>query len=145
MPRAPDEKTAGIHARLEPVTGLAIQFLMLTLTRRTEVVGAMKAEFDREAGLWIIPAARAKAKHPHVVPLGSDCLRGAGSGHPAKARAHALCAAGDLHGAVLSMSMDMSRRTETASSHMDVLARAGLAIALAGSVEQVAGWIDGFR
>lgn len=45
LPRAPDEKTAGVHARLEPVTGLAIQFLMLTLTRRK-----------------------------HVVPLGPDCL-----------------------------------------------------------------------
>lgn len=285
LPRAPDEKTAGVHARLEPVTGLAIQFLMLTLTRRNEVAGALKDEFDRAAGLWIIPSARAKAKHQHVVPLGPDCLRvleeawaldpdspfvfpservagqhletraitrafartcsrkklAPGSPHDirrsgattltgrygvsrfvvglvlghtanegaavtgvydrhtyvpekreallkwaghltsigkvvakvpptraaalnlaslsavdaaapvelhvrqAKARARALCEAGDLHEAVLSMCMDMSRRPETATSHMDVLARAGLAIAMAGSAEQVAGWIEGFR
>ncbi|MCH4269503.1 MAG: tyrosine-type recombinase/integrase [Brevundimonas sp.] len=285
LPRGPDEKTAGVHARLEPVTGLAIQFLMLTLTRRNEVAGALKAEFDREAGLWIIPSARAKAKHQHVVPLGPDCLRvleeawvldpnspfvfpservpgqhletraitrafartcsrkklAPGSPHDvrrsgattltgrygvsrfvvglvlghtpnegaavtgvydrhtyvpekreallkwaghltsigkvvanvpearaaalkferqspvdaaapvelhvrqAKARAHDLCVAGDLHEAVLSMCMDMSRRPETATSHMDILARAGLAIAKTGSREQVAGWIEGFR
>ena len=285
QPRAPDEKTAGVHARLEPVTGLAIQFLMLTLTRRNEVAGALKVEFDREAGLWIIPSARAKAKHQHVVPLAPECLRVLGeawaldpdspfvfpservpgqhletraitrafartcsrkklapgsphdirrsgattltgrygvsrfivglvlghtpnegaavtgvydrhtyvpekreallkwAGHltsmgkvaaivpearaavrnpvslspvdetapvelhvrQAKARAHALCEAGDLHEAVLSMCMDMSRRPETATSHMDVLARAGLALAMTGSGEQVAGWIEGFR
>jgi len=285
QPRGPDEKTAGVHARLEPVTGLAIQFLMLTLTRRNEVAGALKAEFDREAGLWIIPSARAKAKHQHVVPLGPDCLRVLGEAwaldpdspfvfpservpgqhletraitrafartcsrkklapgsphdirrsgattltgrygvsrfvvglvlghtpnegaavtgvydrhtyvpekreallkwaghltsigkvaakvpearaaalnpasqfpvdatapvelhvHQAKARAHVLCNAGDLHEAVLAMCMDMSRRPETATSHMDVLARAGLAIAMTGSQEQVAGWIEGFR
>lgn len=73
-PRAPGEKTAGVHARLEPVMGLAIQLLMLTLTRRNEVAGALKAEFDLTAGVWIIPSARAKAKHQHVVPLGPDCL-----------------------------------------------------------------------
>lgn len=285
QPRAPDEKTAGVHARLESVTGLAIQFLMLTLTRRNEVAGALKSEFDRAAGLWIIPSARAKAKHQHVVPLGPDCLRvleeawaldpnspfvfpservpdqhletraitrafartcsrkklAPGSPHDirrsgattltgrygvsrfvvglvlghtpnegaavtgvydrhtyvpekreallkwaghltsigkivanvpaasaaalkpahqspvdaatpvelqvrqAKARAHALCDAGDLHEAVLSMCMDMSRRTETATVHLDILAKAGLAIAMTGSREELAGWIEGFR
>ncbi|HYC98762.1 tyrosine-type recombinase/integrase [Brevundimonas sp.] len=73
-PRAPGEKTAGVHARLEPVMGLAIQLLMLTLTRRNEVAGALKTEFDLAAGVWIIPSTRAKAKHQHVVPLGPDCL-----------------------------------------------------------------------
>jgi len=73
-PRTPGEKTAGVHARLEPVMGLAIQLLMLTLTRRNEVAGALKTEFDLAAKVWIIPSARAKAKHQHVVPLGPDCL-----------------------------------------------------------------------
>jgi integrase len=286
QPRAPDEKTAGVHARLEPATGLAIQLLMLTLARRNEVAGALKAEFDREAGLWIIPSARAKARHQHVVPLGPDCLtvleeawaldpnspfvfpserapgqhlepraitrafartcarkklalgsphdvRRSGAttltarygvsrfivgmvlGHTAKegaavtgvydrhtyvpekreallkwaghltgigkaaigrseeeraaaldltscpsvdptapiehyvqqtkAKARALCEAGELHEAVLSMCMDMSRRPETATSHMDILAKAGLSIAMAGSQDQVMVWIEGFR
>lgn len=74
VPRAPDEKTAGVHARLEPNMGLAIQLLMLTLTRRNEVAGARKAEFDREAKIWTIPSERAKARHQHVVPLGADAL-----------------------------------------------------------------------
>ena len=74
VPRAPGEKTAGVHARLEPVMGLAIQLLMLTLTRRTEVAGALKTEFDRAAKIWTIPSERAKARHQHVVPLGADAL-----------------------------------------------------------------------
>ncbi|MDZ4113254.1 MAG: integrase arm-type DNA-binding domain-containing protein [Brevundimonas sp.] len=74
MPRTPGEKTAGVHARLEPVMGLAIQLLMLTLTRRNEVAGALKIEFDLAAKVWIIPSTRAKAKHQHVVPLGPGCL-----------------------------------------------------------------------
>lgn len=74
LPRTPGEKTAGIHARLEPAMGLAIQLLMLTLTRRNEVAGALKTEFDLEAGLWTIPAARAKAAHRHVVPLSPESL-----------------------------------------------------------------------
>lgn len=74
VPRAPDEKTAGVHARLEPSIGLAIQLLMLTLTRRNEVAGARKTEFDRKTGIWTIPSERAKAKHQHVVPLGADAL-----------------------------------------------------------------------
>jgi integrase len=73
-PRSPDEKTAGVHARLEASMGLALQLLLLTLTRRNEIAGALKAEFDRDAGLWVIPSARAKAKHPHVVPLDQACL-----------------------------------------------------------------------
>ncbi len=74
LPRSPGEKTAGVHARLEPAMGLAIQLLMLTLTRRNEVAGALKAEFDLEAGLWTIPSARAKAAHRHVVPLSPESL-----------------------------------------------------------------------
>lgn len=58
-----------LDARPEPVIALAIQLLMLTLTRRSEVAGALKSEFDLDAGLWVIPAERAKANHKHVVPL----------------------------------------------------------------------------
>ncbi|MFJ6024349.1 tyrosine-type recombinase/integrase [Brevundimonas sp. NPDC092305] len=64
-----DEEIRKNVARPEPVTGLAMQLLMLTLTRRNEVAGAMKCEVDLSAGQWTIPTARAKAKHIHVVPL----------------------------------------------------------------------------
>ena len=53
---------------------LAIQLLMLTLTRRNEVAGARKSEFDLQAGLWVIPAERAKADHRHVIPLSQPAL-----------------------------------------------------------------------
>jgi len=68
-PRIPGTNTLGVNARPEPVVGLAMQFLILTLTRRNEVAGARKSEFDLAAGLWVIPADRAKADHQHVVPL----------------------------------------------------------------------------
>jgi integrase len=279
LPRKPGE--TGGQARLEPAMGLAIQFLMLTLTRRNEVAGARKAEVDRAAGLWIIPSERAKARHPHVVPLGARCLeviekawaldpdspflfpsprspdqhldphaitraiaricerKGLPLGSPhdlrrsgattltgrygftrlivglilghtpkegaavtgvydrhtyvpekrkalevwaahlcgdavaeisgarnqareeaqeaeppealaayvevAKARAMALCAAGDLHGAVLGLCMDLSRRSGTAGSHLDILARGGMDLAISGSREGVEAWVTGFR
>ncbi|MFT4954854.1 MAG: integrase [Brevundimonas sp.] len=57
------------RAQLSPEMGLAIQFLILTLTRRTETAGARWSEFDMRAGLWTIPAGRTKALHVHVVPL----------------------------------------------------------------------------
>lgn len=274
-PRPPGEKTAGVHARLEPVMGLAIQLLMLTLTRRNEVAGALKTEFDLAARVWIIPSTRAKAKHQHVVPLGPDCLTvleeafaldpkspfvfpsgrapdqhldphaitrafartcarrkiavgsphdvrrsgattltgrygvtrfvvglvlghtanegaavtgvydrhtylpekrsalAAWAGHltgslrpsaqtaggsfdtpagrsapeveAAKARALRLVADGDLHQAVFSICMDMARRPEIASSHMDILAKAGLDLARGGLKVEVERWISGFR
>lgn len=64
----------GLAARPEPVMALAIQLLMLTLTRRNEVAGARKEEFDLDAALWVIPAERAKANHHHVVPLSPQAL-----------------------------------------------------------------------
>ena len=274
-PRTPGEKTAGVHARLEPVMGLAIQLLMLTLTRRNEVAGALKTEFDLDAKVWIIPSTRAKARHQHVVPLGPDCLTvleeafaldpespfvfpsvrapdqhldphaitrafartcarrkiavgsphdvrrsgattltgrygvtrfvvglvlghtpsegaavtgvydrhtylpekrsalAAWAGHltgstkpvaenadgsldasaaasaseieAAKARALRLVAQGDLHHAVVSLCMDMARRPEVASSHMDILAKAGLQLARDGLKVEIERWISGFR
>lgn len=63
----------------------------------------------------------------------------------AKARAMALCAAGDLHGAVLGLCMELSRRSETAGSHLDILARGGMELAISGSRRGVEAWVTGFR
>ena len=52
----------------------ALQFLVLTAARSGEVRGATWAEFDFEAGLWIVPAARMKAGNEHRVPLVKDTL-----------------------------------------------------------------------
>lgn len=73
------------NARLELEMALALRFLMLTLTRRTETAGARWAEIDMKAGLWTIPSERAKAHHLHVVPLSAaalDILRLARALHP---------------------------------------------------------------
>lgn len=73
-PRPQGYLNIGLAARPEPVMALAIQLLMLTLTRRNEVAGARKAEFNLDAALWVIPAERAKANHQHVVPLSPQAM-----------------------------------------------------------------------
>lgn len=73
-PRSPFEDSEDIHARMVPEMGLAIRLLILSLTRRSEVAGARWPEFDLVAGLWTIPADRAKAQHLHVVPI-TDAIR----------------------------------------------------------------------
>lgn len=58
----------------DPHTVLALRLLMLTATRPGEVRGATWAEFDTEAALWIIPAARMKMRQEHRVPLPRQAL-----------------------------------------------------------------------
>ena len=59
-------------AEAEPLPwGPALKLLMLTGQRRDEVFNADRAEFDRKAGLWTIPAIRAKNGIEHRVPLSS--------------------------------------------------------------------------
>lgn len=48
---------------------LGLQLLMLTASRPSEVREARWEEFDIEAGLWTIPAARMKMRREHLVPL----------------------------------------------------------------------------
>lgn len=49
--------------------GSFFRLLVLTAQRRSEVAGMAWAELDREAKTWVIPAARAKNKAAHLVPL----------------------------------------------------------------------------
>jgi integrase len=53
----------------ESVSGLALEFLILTAARTAEVLGARWDEIDLDAKLWTIPAARMKAGREHRVPL----------------------------------------------------------------------------
>lgn len=55
-------------------TRLALELLVLTFVRTSELIGAEWSEFDLEAGLWIIPAARMKMRIEHVVPLSRQAL-----------------------------------------------------------------------
>lgn len=58
----------------EPVTRLALKFLMLTFVRTSELRGARWAEVDTDAGEWRIPAERMKMREAHVVPLSRQAL-----------------------------------------------------------------------
>ncbi len=57
-----------------PLTKVATRLLMLTFVRTGEVRGAKWCEFDLDAGLWVIPAERMKAREPHTVPLSRQAL-----------------------------------------------------------------------
>jgi integrase len=53
------------------VAGAALQFMLLTGARRTEVSAMEWSEIDETARVWTLPAARSKNKRQHVVPLSS--------------------------------------------------------------------------
>lgn len=63
-------------------THLALEFLILTACRTTEVLGAQWDEVDLDDKLWVIPAVRIKSGKSHEVPLNERMilvLRGATS------------------------------------------------------------------
>lgn len=62
------------EARLTMETRDAMEMLMLTLVRTSELVKAEWAEFDFEKKLWTVPAARMKMRREHVVPLSRQVL-----------------------------------------------------------------------
>lgn len=56
------------------ITRLALEFLILTASRTSEVLQARWDEFDLDQALWTIPADRMKAGRIHRVPLSDRCL-----------------------------------------------------------------------
>ena len=52
-----------------PAARLAFEFLVLTAARWGEVRWAEWEEIDRDAGVWTVPARRAKTNRRHRVPL----------------------------------------------------------------------------
>jgi integrase len=52
----------------------AVEFLIFTASRTSEVTGALWEEFDLENATWTVPAARMKAKREHRVPLSGPAL-----------------------------------------------------------------------
>lgn len=53
----------------------ALEFTILTACRSGEVRGAVWGEFDLDARVWVIPAARMKAKKEHRVPLSKAAMK----------------------------------------------------------------------
>jgi integrase len=59
-------------ARLRKEDGIAaraLEFVILTVPRTSETIGAMWSEIDLANALWIIPPERIKAEREHRVPL----------------------------------------------------------------------------
>lgn len=52
----------------------AMELIILTATRTSEVLNAKWAEFDLDAGLWVIPKERMKSFKEHRVPLSAAAL-----------------------------------------------------------------------
>jgi integrase len=52
----------------------ALEFLILTAARTSEVIHAKWAEIDFRNKLWIVPAARMKSRREHRVPLSSAAI-----------------------------------------------------------------------
>lgn len=55
-------------------TKTAIQLLILTFVRPSELCGARWSEIDFERKEWRIPAERMKMRTPHIVPLSTQAL-----------------------------------------------------------------------
>lgn len=65
---------AGYETIGDKQTGLALELLALTFTRTNELIAATWSEFDMDAGIWVVPAARMKMKTEHLVPLSTRAL-----------------------------------------------------------------------
>ena len=61
-------------AKQNGVAPLALQFLILTAARTSEIIGARWDEIDQGKGLWTIPAERIKTAKEHRVPLSAPAL-----------------------------------------------------------------------
>lgn len=57
-----------------PTLSAGLRFLALTCVRPGEVRGAVRSEFDLDAKVWRIPAARMKMRQPYEVPLSNQAL-----------------------------------------------------------------------
>ena len=74
----PYEEVPAFLARLRESRGMgarALEFVLFTLGRESEVLGSTWTEIDLEAALWTVPAARMKAAKEHRVPLCAAALQ----------------------------------------------------------------------
>jgi integrase len=64
--------------------GRIVKALILTGQRREEIGGMAEAELDRDAALWVLPAARSKNGRAHEVPLAPLALESVGPARPGR-------------------------------------------------------------
>jgi integrase len=68
----PYEDVRGLIGSLrtrEAMAALALEFVILTASRTSEVLGAKWSEIDLEKKVWTVPADRMKARREHRAPL----------------------------------------------------------------------------
>lgn len=65
---------ADLHER-EGMGARALEFVLLTAARSGEARGATWEEINLDAGMWIIPSSRMKAKKEHRVPLSTPAIQ----------------------------------------------------------------------
>jgi integrase len=58
----------------ECVSAYALEFLILTATRTSEVINAKWSEINLEEARWTIPSSRMKASKEHAIPLSPSAL-----------------------------------------------------------------------
>jgi integrase len=76
-PALPFKRVGEFISDLRTHTGYsayALELLILTATRTSEVIEAKWSEFDLEAKVWTIPAERMKAGKEHRVPLNTRAM-----------------------------------------------------------------------
>ena len=76
-PAMPYEEVAAFMAELQGYTSTsskALQFLLLTATRTSEVLRSEWPEIDLDNETWTIPADRMKARREHRVPLSRQAV-----------------------------------------------------------------------
>ena len=72
QPALPWQEVGAFLVELRARPGLAaraLEFAIYTASRTGEVLGARWKEVDMDAGIWIVPAERMKARREHRVPL----------------------------------------------------------------------------
>jgi len=65
---------AGLRSR-DGMSSVALQFLVLTACRTSEVLGARWEEIDLATATWTIPGSRIKAGNTHRAPLSAQAVR----------------------------------------------------------------------
>jgi len=71
------ERVPALVARIHAAPGIAaraLEFGVLTASRTGEIIAAEWKEFDLEAGVWIVPSERMKAREEHVVFLSASAI-----------------------------------------------------------------------
>lgn len=74
----PYNQVAAFTAQLqdrEAMAAMALEFVILTAARTSEVLGATWAEIDFDNAVWTIPADRMKAQKEHRVPLSPRAVK----------------------------------------------------------------------